>query len=601
MSDGADGPEALDNAAVAEQFERMADLLDAQDVAYKPRAYRRAAESLRSHPGSVARLAREDPDALESIEGVGDSIAEKVVEYVETGSIAELADLREAMPVDMAALTRVEGVGPKTVGKLYETLGVETLEDLERAAREGRIREVSGFGETTEQNILDSVAFAREASGRRRLGATRPVADRVLAALSGRDGVDRCEVAGSIRRWTPTVGDVDVLVASETPERAVAAFTDLDGVTSVIESGTAKAAVRVDAGDGRADTRVDLRVVAPEEYGAALQYFTGSKEHNVRLRTHALRRGISLNEYGAFDVSDLVDDDPDADRARERGKRVAGRTEASMYDAVGLAYVPPELREDRGEIAAAADDALPDLVSVDDLCGDLHVHTDASDGDLPVAETVAAAAEFGHDYVAITDHADGPGVPAGVGLTEAELREHVAEVRSVAADAAIEVFAGVEANVDADGDVDVSEDLLADLDIVVASPHSGLSGSDDATDRLVRAVEHPEVDVLGHPTGRLLTERSGLSVDPERLGAAAADHGVALEVNANPARLDLDGGAVKVVLERGATVAVNTDAHRPAEFEHLRYGVHTARRGWAEPGDVLNAGTAATLRATLDQ
>ncbi len=592
---------APSNDEVAAQFERMADLLEARDVAYKPRAYRRAAESLRTHPASVARLAREDRDAIEELEGVGDSIAEKVVEFVTTGEIEELVALQEEMPVDMAVLTRVEGVGPKTVGKLYDALGVETLDDLEAAAREGRIREVSGFGEKTERNILDSVAFARQAAGRRRLGDARPVADHVRDALAGRDPVERCEVAGSIRRWAPTVGDVDVLVAATDPAAAVAVFTDLDGVTDVIEAGDRKAAVRVDtAGDDVPDTRVDLRVVAPDEFGAALQYFTGSKEHNVRLRTHALRRGISLNEYGAFDVSGLDDEDPDAERARDRGDRVAGRTESGMYEALDLPLVPPELREDRGEIAAAADDELPDLVTTSDVCGDLHSHTDRSDGALPVAEMVAAAAEYGHDYLAVTDHADGPGVPAGVGLSDDDLRTAVAAVRDAATDAPIEVFAGVETNIAADGSLDVADDLLADLDVVVASPHSGLSRSEDATDRLVRAVEHPAVDVLGHPTGRLINERSGLTVDPERLGAAAAENGVALEVNANPARLDLDGGAVKAAVDAGATIAVNTDAHSPAEFDNLRYGVHTARRGWVETADVLNTRSPAALREFLD-
>ncbi len=588
------------NDEIAEQFERMADLLEAKDVAYKPRAYRRAAESIRSHPGSVARLAREDPDTLEDVEGVGESIAAKVIEFVEAGAIDELDALREEMPVDMAGLTRVEGVGPKTVGRLYEALGVETLDDLERAASEQRVREVDGFGPKTERNIRESVRFARQAGERRRLGAARPVADRVLAALREHDAVERCDVAGSIRRWAPTIGDVDVLVASDSPTAAVEAFTGIDAVVDVIEAGDRKAAVRVDAaGDRRADTRVDLRVVAPDEFGAALQYFTGSKEHNVTLRTYALRQDVSLNEYGAFDVSDL-DGDPDTETVRRGGDRLAGETEAGMYEAVGLPLVPPELREDRGEIEAAADGDLPDLVTTDAVRGDLHVHTNNSDGDLSVAETVAAAAEFGHDYVAITDHADGPGVPAGVGCSEDELRGVMRDAREVSETVDVEVFAGVEANVDADGAVDVSDDLLADLDLVVASPHSGLSGSDDATDRLVRAVEHPGVDVLGHPTGRLLGERSGLSVDPERLGAAAAEHDVALEVNANPARLDLGGGAVKAAIEAGATIAVNTDAHRPAEFDNLRYGVHTARRGWAETGDVLNTRSPEDLRAFLD-
>jgi DNA polymerase (family 10) len=576
------------NEEVAAVFEEMADRLEATDVAYKPRAYRRAAENIRSHPVPVADLARTDPDALEEIEGVGEAIAEKIIEYVETDAIEELEELRTELPADIVALTRVEGVGPKTVGDLHAALGVETLADLEDAAREGRIREVDGFGAKTEQNIAENVEFARETGERQTLGRGLPVAEEVLDELRASEAVAKCSVAGSIRRWRPTVGDVDVLVASEDHDGAVADFVAADRVDDVVEAGSDKAAVRA------AGVRVDLRVVDPDQFGSALQYFTGSRDHNVRLRTLALDRGVSLNEYGAFDVSD-VDGDEDA----REGDRIAGDTEASMYEAVDLPWIPPELREDRGEIDAAREGALPDLVAVSDLRGDVHTHTEWSDGATTVEELVDAAVAFGHDYLAVTDHASGPGVVADVGLSDAELREQADVVAEVAADAPIDVFHGVEANIDAEGGISVGDDILAELDLVVASPHSGLGRTDDATDRLVRAIEHPEVDVLGHPTGRLLTRRAGLTVDPTELGTAAADNDVALEVNANPARLDLTGGAVKAAVEAGASVVVATDAHSPGEFENLRYGVHTARRGWAETNDVLNARSAAGVRAFL--
>ncbi len=596
------------NDAIATRLEAIADLQEAQGVEFKPRAYRRAAESVRRHPGSVADLARENPDRLEGIDGVGSSIADKVVEYVETGEMATLEDLREELPVDMAALTSVEGVGPKTVGTLYEALGIRNLDDLERAAREGEIRQIEGFGAKSESNILENIEFARRAAGRKRLGDARPIADAVLADLRGHDAVERCEVAGSIRRWRPTVGDVDVLVAVSEPERAVEAFTGADAVTEVIEAGTSKAAVRAEG------VRVDLRVVDPDQFGAALQYFTGSKDHNVHLRTVALDRGISLNEYGAFRVADADGQDagggpgdpetagaPGTEGAPETGgERIAGETEESMYAALDLPHIPPELREDRGEIEAAREGRLPDLVTVEDVRGDLHVHTEWSDGDPPITEMAQAAAEFGHEYLAVCDHATGPGVVGGVGLTDDDLRDQVAAVRGADDEVPVDLLAGVEANVDVEGGISAGDDVLAELDLVVASPHSGLDATDDATDRLVRAVEHPSVDVLGHPTGRLLGRRSGLTVDAARLGRAAAEHGTALEVNANPARLDLRGGAVQAALEAGATIAVNTDAHSPPEFEYLRYGVHTARRGWAEPGDVLNARSLEDLRAFLD-
>jgi DNA polymerase (family 10) len=585
------------NAAVADRFEEMADLLEAQGVEFKPRSYRRAAENVRAHPVPVEELVAEGQDAVEEIDGVGEALAAKIVEYVETGEIGELDAQRETLPVDMAALTSVEGVGPKTVGKLYEALGVCTLDDLEAAAEAGEIREVSGFGATTESNILANVAFARQSQERELLGDARPVAEALLDRLRGADAVASADVAGSLRRWCETIGDVDVLVASADAPAAVSAFLDWPAVDEVIESGTTKASVRAH------DVRIDCRVVAPAEYGAALQYFTGSRAHNVHLRTLAIDRDLKLNEYGVFDVSEVAattdgggtGDDPRA------GRRIGGETEAEMYAALDLPPIPPELREDRGEIEAAGEGRLPDLLVAGDVRGDLHVHTDWSDGGATIEEMVAAAADRGDDYLAITDHATGPGMVGGVGLDDDDLREQMGAVDRVAADAPIEVFHGVEANVDADGDLSVADDLLAALDLVVAAPHSGLGQDrETATDRLVRAVEHPETDVLGHPTGRLLNDRPGLDPDVEALAAAAADAGTALEVNANPHRLDLRDEAVRIAVDAGARVAIDTDAHGPGELDYRRYGVHTARRGWAEAGDVLNALSAADLAATLD-
>ncbi len=564
-----------DDGEIARLLEEFADLLAAEGVEYKPRTYRRAAENVRDYPGSVADLAAEDREAVAAVEGVGDAISAKIVEYVETGSVEELEELREELPVEMDALTSVEGVGPKTVGTLYEALGVRTLDDLEAAARAGEIRAVQGFGAKTEQNILEGIAFARRAHERSLLSEGRPRGEAVQEYLAGVAAVEACELAGSIRRWRPTVGDVDVLAASEDGEAVVDAFTDWPEAGTVIEAGTGKASVRASG------VRVDLRVVDPSEFGAALQYFTGSKDHNVRLRNRAIDRGLKMNEYGVFDVSNVEDDDQRA------GERIAGGTEASMYDALGLPWIPPELREGRGEVETAAADELPDLLSLADVRGDLHVHTDWSDGTESVGAMVAGAAAFGHDYVAITDHATGPGMVGGVGLDDARLREQLSAVRKAAGQADIEVFAGVEANIGADGSVSVAEDVLADLDLVVASPHAALEG--DGTERLVAAAEHPHVDVVGHPTGRRLNERAGLDVDVGRLAAVAADHGTALEVNANPSRLDLQGRAVQTALDEGATIVVDTDAHRTSAYELVRYGVHTARRGWAQRDDVLNA------------
>ena len=580
------------NDEVAAQLEELADLLEADGVEYKPNVYRRAAENVREHTGPIEELAAEGEDAVATIDGVGDAISAKVVEYVETGEIEELTRLRGELPVDIRALTRVEGVGPKTVGTLHEALGITTLDELAAAADAGEIREVKGFGPKTERNIRENVAFAREVRGRERLGDARPLAEDALAYLERLDAVDAAAVAGSIRRWRDTTGDVDVLAASAAGEDVVDAFVEWPAVTDTIEAGESKAGVRVDG------IRVDLRVVVPGEFGGALQYFTGSKEHNVALRNRAIARDLKMNEYGVFDVSGV--EDPDA--GRRVGERVAGETEASMYEVLGMPLVPPELREGAGEIEAAAAGTLPNLVVEGDLRGDLHTHTEWSDGRRSIVAMARAAADRGDDYYAVTDHATGPGMVGGVGLTDAELEEQTAAVddarETLAAD--ISVLHGVETNIDAEGGLSTGDGLLAALDVVVASPHAALGQDREAaTDRLVRAVEHPSVDVLGHPTGRLIAEREGLNPDIERVAVAAAGAGTALEINADPARLDLAGELVRVAVDAGATVVVDTDAHAPDALAYRRYGVHTARRGWCEPDDLLNARGVDGLEAFL--
>ncbi|NHX35411.1 MULTISPECIES: DNA polymerase/3'-5' exonuclease PolX [Halolamina] len=585
------------NDELATLLEEMADLLDAEDVEYKPTAYRRAAENVREHAEPVEELAAEGEDAVAEIDRVGDAIAAKLVEYVETGEIEELEELREELPVDMAALTSVEGVGPKTVGTLYEALGITDLDELEAAARNGEIREVKGFGPKTEQNILGGIDFARQAHQRTLLGKGRPLGEAAREFLVGIEAVEEAELAGSNRRWKETIGDVDVLAASTDGEAVVDAFLDWENSTETIESGPTKASLRT--GDG---VRVDLRVVDPSEFGAALQYFTGSRDHNIHLRNVAIDRDLKLNEYGCFDVSGV--DDPDG--SQRVGDRVAGETEEGMYGALDLPPIPPELRENTGEIEAARDGALPDLVAEDEIRGDLHAHTDWSDGDATVEEMALGAAEFGHDYLAITDHAEGPGVFGNMGLAPEEIREQADAIdgaRDALAEAGhdLELLHGVETNVDADGGLSTPDDLLAELDVVIASPHAALDQDrGPATDRLVAAIEHPRTDVLGHPTGRMINERAGLSPEFDRLAEAAAENGTALEINANPQRLDLRDSAVRVAVEAGAVVAIGTDAHRPGAFAESRYGVHTARRGWAETDDVLTTRDVDGVRAFLD-
>ena len=595
------------NDEVATLLEEFADRLEATGVEYKPSAYRRAAENVREHATPIESLAADGEDAVAAIDRVGDAIAAKVVEYVETGSIDELEALREELPANVEALTAIEGVGPKTVGTLYEALGITTLDEMEAAAEAGEIREVSGFGAKTETSILEHIPFARQSRERTRLGDARPLADDALAYLSDVDAVSQAEVCGSIRRWRDTIGDVDLLVASADRDPVFEAFLAWPAVDETIEAGTSKASVRA------TDTRIDLRVVDEDQFGAALQYFTGSLAHNVALRNRALDRGLTLNEYGLFELEESVDEtddettatdegsDVDAGAAdRETGDRVAGETETGVYEALGLSFIPPEIREDTGEIAAAAAGDLPDLVETDALRGDLHTHTDWSDGGFSIEAMVSAAEARGYDYYAITDHGEGPGVFGDIALDDEALTAQAEAIADVAEDASIEVLHGVEANIGADGSIVPEDAVLADLDIVVASPHAALDADPEAaTERLVSAVEHPAVDILGHPTGRLINSRPGLAPNMEVVAEAAAREGVAIEVNANPARLDADGTAVRAAVDAGATIVVNTDAHAPGELDNARYGVHTARRGWAETADVLNTYSRSALRSFL--
>jgi len=586
------------NDEIARLLYEFADRLEADGVEYKPNAYRRAAENIADHPEPIDQLAMSGQAEVEKIDRVGDAIASKVVEYFETGEIAELSELRESMPVDMAALTSVEGVGPKTVGTLYEALDITDLDELETAAEAGEIQEIKGFGAKTEQNILDNIPFARQSQQRERLGDARPIADRLLDYLDSVDAVERVEVAGSIRRWKDTIGDVDVLTASEDSQAVVDAFTEWEAADDIIEAGSHKSSLRAD------DVRVDLRVVVPEEFGAALQYFTGSKDHNVRLRNVAIDQERKLNEYGVFDISGL-DTDPEAstdEDARREGVRLGGETEAEMYEALGLPWIPPELREDTGEIQAATEDRLPDLLEQAAIRGDLHTHSEWSDGRYTIREMAEAAANRGYAFHAVTDHAAGAGIIESIGLTDEDLREQADEIAAVRDEVDIELLHGVETNIEADGSLSTSTDLLADLDVVVASPHSALDqDTETATERICKAIREPTVDIIGHPTGRMINSREGLPLDVTTVAECAAEHGTALEVNANPLRLDFHGEAVRAVVEAGGTIAINTDAHGPGAFDNVRYGVQTARRGWAEADDVINTWDSDRLRSFISE
>ncbi|MFP4174735.1 MAG: DNA polymerase/3'-5' exonuclease PolX [Halobacteriales archaeon] len=554
-----------ENDEIAGMLDEFADRLEAKGVEYKPRAYRNAAESVREA----------SPDALEepkTIPDVGDAIASKIQEFRETGRVEELDELRDEVPVDIEALTRVEGVGPKTVGKLYDAIGVTDLDELEEAARKGRVRNVEGFGEKTEENILDGIPFARQAGKRKPLGKSLPRARELVERVKEAEAVERAVAGGSVRRRKETTGDIDIVVVSTDREATADAVADWD--VELVQKGDRKTSFRRDGED------VDLHLVEEDEFGSALQYFTGSKKHNVKTRDVAIGEGLKLNEYGVWE--------------NETDERVAGKTEEGVYDALGMEYVPPELREDRGEVEAALNGNIPDLVTVEDLLGELHSHTERTDGGATLEEMVAGAVERGLDYLAVTEHTEALGVVGG--LSDDELLALADDIRALDEESDIQLLAGAEANILKDGTLDVSDDVLAQLDIVVASVHNGMEMEvDEATERLVSAIEHDEVDVLGHPSGRLINSREGYGYDFDSVLDTADREGVALELNANPRRLDIRDTQVRRCVERGVPVAVNTDAHTPSEFGYVEYGVATARRGWAEADDVLNTRTADEL------
>lgn len=556
----------MKNRLVAKILYEVADLLELEGVEFKPRAYRRAAQAVESCPIPIEDLVAQG--RLHELPGVGESIAQKIEEIVKTGKLALHEELKAKLPVDLYALTQVEGIGPKTAKLLYEALGVRTLEDLERVAREGKIREVKGLGPKIEEKILRGLQEARGTEKRELLGYALPLARNLRQKLLSTGLFQRIELAGSLRRGKETVGDLDLLAISDRPEEASKAFCGLAEVEEVLAQGPKKSSVKLSGG-----LQADLRIVPEESFGAALQYFTGSKAHNIRLRERAVARGWKLNEYGLFDENDRM---------------IAGRAEEEIYRALGLSFIPPELREDQGEIQAAEAGALPKLVELREILADLHVHTDWSDGKMSLLEVVEAARARGLRYVAITDHMRfAQAIP---GLSPDDLRRQIEEIQRLNESLKdFRLLCGVEANIARDGTVDVPRDLLSQIDLVIASVHTHFRLSKkEMTERLVRAVEDEGVDVLGHPTGRLIGERPAYEVDWDEVFRRAAKAGTALEVNANPQRLDLPADLIRRALEYGVKFILGTDAHAQEHLDFLEYGVLTLRRGWAESKDVLN-------------
>lgn len=567
----------MDNLAIARTLTEIADLLEIKgENPFKIRAYRNASETVAHEPSRVAGMT--PPERL-ALPGIGKDIAAKMGELIESGSIAYHRELLEEFPPTVLDLLNLQGVGPKTVARLYGELGIRTLEDLDRAARDGRIRDMKGMGAKKETLILKALEDQRRFVGRRLTAEAHDTAAALVSALRAHAPEAEISMVGSLRRGCETCGDLDLLAAGA-PASVMDAFTGYRLVERVLAHGDTKSSVRLWGG-----FQADLRVVPRDSLGAALQYFTGSKAHNIVLRDRAMQRGLKLNEYGLYRVDNEA--------------KIAGEDEEGIYAALGLPFVPPELRENRGEIEAAEDAALPRLIDLADIQGDLHCHTTTTDGRDTIEAMARAALAAGLRYLAITDHSQA--LAMANGLDERRALEHARVIRETNQRLdGITLLAGIECDIRQDGSMDLSDDCLAELDIVIASIHSGFGMEPEAmTDRLLRALSCPWVDVLGHPTGRLILKRDPHKADMTRVIAEAAAVGVGLEINAQIDRLDLDDGLARRAGASGARLVISTDAHSATALGNMRWGVQVARRAWLRAEDVLNTRPVDELKASL--
>ena len=562
------------NSEVAAILYEIGEILTIKDDRFRSRAYLLAAQRISSLTEDIKKV--KERGELDKIPGVGKSIAATITEVLDTGESKVLEELRESLPPGVRQLMELEGVGPKNAMRLVEELKLSSIDDLEKAAREGKVRELKGFGEKKEQNILQSISDYRNRQTRFLLGAILPIVDDILDWMRESPAVLRADVAGSYRRRRETIGDLDLLVASNDPDASSKRFVEMPPVERVVSHGSTKSTVFL-----KGHLQVDCRVVPPEAYGAALQYFTGSKDHNVKLRTIGVKLGYKLNEYGLF--------------RREDDSLVASETEKEIYRALGMDYVQPELRENRGEIEAALEHKLPKLIELSEIRGDLHCHSNWSEGTMTIKEVVEKAKGLGLSYVAITDHSKSLGIAHG--LDEERLKEQGKEIEAINDELeGFTVIKGIECDIKADGSMDLSDYSLADLDVVIASIHSGFKNDEETmTNRMISAIQNEHVDIIGHPTGRIIQKRKPYPLNLDKVIEEAAAQRVALEINAYPERLDLDDVSSRKTMEAGALVSIGTDAHALNQMEFLPLGVSVARRGWLTTKDVANTWTAKEL------
>ena len=569
----------MDNNEIAAIFYEVADILDIQGVAFKPNAYRRAARSIEELDEPISRLAADDK--IDEIPGVGESMAKKIQEILQSGELSYLKKLRGQIPEGLLQMLRVPEIGPKTVMQLYNELGISDLEQLRAAAEAHRLRSVKGFGEKSEEKILAGIRTLESKGGRMLLGDAYPVASSYVDHLKSSGSLDIVTVAGSLRRGKETVGDIDILVGDDEPAAVMEAFVSYPEVKEVLMKGPTKSSVLLKGG-----LQVDIRAVETKSYGAALAYFTGSKDHNVKMRKIGVELGLKLNEYGVF--------------KRDSGETIAGATEEEVYKALGMKWVPPEIREDTGEVELARKGIVPELLEPSHIKGDLHAHTEWSDG-LPTIQGLAESAiQRGYEYIAITDHSQSLKITNG--LTPERLKKQIEAVRKVqdVLGQRIRLLAGSEVDIKADGSLDYPPSLLKSLDIVVASVHSRFKmDKTEMTKRIVAAIESGWVDILGHPTGRIIGERDPYELDFEKVFCAAKSSGVCMEINSFPDRLDLKDTNCRLAKESQVRIAIGTDAHRIEQLDFIKYGIITARRGWLSDSDVLNTLGAKELLAHL--
>ncbi len=558
------------NQEIANIFYEIADFLEMEEVQFKPQAYRKAALVLEDLEDDVAKIYQEGGlKALKDIPGVGESIAEKIEEYIRTGKIKYYEKLKKKTPIKMEELTAVEGMGPKKAKKLYEKLEIRNLEDLEKAAKAHKIASLEGFGEKTEKNILEGIAFLKRSKGRFLLGDILPSVKVIHQKLKELKGVARVDTAGSVRRMKETIGDVDFLVISKTPKKVMDFVASQPEVVKVWGKGSTKTSVRMKGGFD-----IDVRVLPRKSYGAALQYFTGSKEHNIAVRRIAIEKGFKLSEYGLF-----------------KGKKmIAGKTEEEVYKKLGMLWIPPEMRENQGEVEASLEGKLPQLIRFNDIKGDLHCHSDWNGGEDSIEDLARAAKERGYEYVGVTDHTKFLKIEHGLNERQlAQQRKEIDKLNSQFSTFNFQILHGCEANILNDGSIDIKDEALAKLDFVIAGIHSNFKmPKEKMTERIIKAIKNPHVDIISHPTGRLIQKRDEYQIDFDKILRVARETGTILEINSFPERLDLNDQNIRRAKEAGVKMVINTDSHRKDQLRFMEFGVAQARRGWAEKEDIIN-------------